>query len=169
MITDVSRLRPHRCTIITSIASNTDCGGGRRAAASTLDNGHQSKNRPPTSATGQKPLPERLKAASVIFHVRAQLAESGDPIKDHTQAWPDTRKVVDLGVLTVDRIVLDSIAAEKKLLFLPGNVTDGIEPSDDPLIAARDASYAVSAGRRGFSPWGRLSWVSARAEVTGRL
>ena len=36
---------PHRCTIITSIASNTDCGGGRRAAASSLDTGHQSKNR----------------------------------------------------------------------------------------------------------------------------
>ena len=28
MITDVSRLRPHHCTIITSIASNTDRGGG---------------------------------------------------------------------------------------------------------------------------------------------
>jgi catalase len=34
------------------------------------------------------------------------------------------------------------------LLFLPGNVTEGIEPSDDPLIPARDNSYAVSFGRR---------------------
>src|SRR5260370_5026068 len=43
MITDVSRLRPHLCTIITSITSNSDRGGGRRAARPALDKGHQSK------------------------------------------------------------------------------------------------------------------------------
>ena len=96
-------------------------------------------------------LPQRLRTAPVIFHVKAQLAEPGDPTKDPSQPWPDTRRVVDLGVLTIDRTVPDSAAAEKKLLFLPGNVTDGIEPSDDPLISARDAAYAVSADRRGES------------------
>jgi catalase len=94
-------------------------------------------------------LPQRLKTAPVIFHVKAQLAEPGDPTNDPSQPWPDTRRVVDLGVLTIDRTVPDSATAEKKLLFLPGNVTDGIEPSDDPLISARDAAYAVSAERRG--------------------
>lgn len=39
-----------------------------------------------------------------------------------------------------------------KLLFLPGRLTDGIEPSDDPLIAARDGSYTVSFGRRSANP-----------------
>jgi hypothetical protein len=52
MITDVSRLRPHLCTIITTIASNTDRGGGRRAALPALDTGHQSKNRLPMSQMG---------------------------------------------------------------------------------------------------------------------
>ena len=94
-------------------------------------------------------LPQRLKTAPVIFHVKAQLAEPGDPTNDPSQPWPDTRRVVDLGVLAIDRTVPDSATAEKKLLFLPGNVTDGIEPSDDPLISARDAAYAVSAERRG--------------------
>ena len=42
MITDVSRLRLHRCTIITSIASDTDCGGRIPSCASALDKGHQS-------------------------------------------------------------------------------------------------------------------------------
>jgi catalase len=42
----------------------------------------------------------------------------------------------------------DSLAAEKKLLYLPNNLTDGIEVSDDPLIDARDQAYAVSYGRR---------------------
>jgi catalase len=34
------------------------------------------------------------------------------------------------------------------LLFLPSNLTDGIEVSDDPLIDARNQAYAVSFGRR---------------------
>jgi catalase len=90
----------------------------------------------------------RLAKGPVTFHIKAQLAAAGDSTKDPTQAWPEDRKVVDLGVLTIDKSVADSVAAQRKLLFLPGRLTDGIEPSDDPLIAARDGSYAVSFGRR---------------------
>ena len=97
-------------------------------------------------------LPARLAKGPVTFHIKAQLAAAGDPTNDATRAWPDDRKVVDLGVLTIDKAVADSAAAEKKLLFLPGRLTDGIEPSDDPLIAARDAAYAVSFGRRTANP-----------------
>jgi len=97
-------------------------------------------------------LPARLAKGPATFHIKAQLAAAGDPTMDATQAWPDDRKVVDLGVLTIDRTVTDSAAAERKLLFLPGRLTDGIEPSDDPLIAARDAAYAVSFGRRSANP-----------------
>jgi len=97
-------------------------------------------------------LPQRLAKGPVTFHIKAQLAAPGDPTKDPTRAWPDDRTVVDLGVLTIDKAVADSAAAEKKLLFLPGRLTDGIEPSDDPLIAARDGSYAVSFGRRSAAP-----------------
>jgi catalase len=96
-------------------------------------------------------LPKRLAAGPVTFHIKAQLAAAGDPTSDATKPWPDDRKVVDLGVLTIEKAVPDSAAAQKALLFLPGNVTDGIEPSDDPLIAARDAAYAVSFGRRSNS------------------
>ena len=58
------------------------------------------------------------------------------------------RKTVTLGTLTVERVVADSANAEKVLLFLPSQVPDGIEPSDDPMIKARDDAYAVSFGRR---------------------
>src|SRR5262245_7423398 len=93
-------------------------------------------------------LPLRLAKGPVTFQIKAQLAAPGDSAKDPTQAWPDDRKVVTLGVVTIDRIVADSDAAQKKLLFLPGRLTEGIEPSDDPLIAARDGSYAESFERR---------------------
>ena len=62
--------------------------------------------------------------------------------------WPDNRPRVELGVLTLTSAAADSEEAEKKLLFLPGQVTDGIEPSDDPLINARDGAYAISFSRR---------------------
>ncbi|WP_264714216.1 catalase family peroxidase [Limobrevibacterium gyesilva] len=93
-------------------------------------------------------LPERLKRGPVTFHLKAQLAGSGDSTKDPTQPWPADRKVVELGVLTIDKAVANSAEAQKALLFLPGQLTDGIEPSDDPLIDVRDGAYAVSFSRR---------------------
>jgi catalase len=79
-------------------------------------------------------LPERLKHGPVTFHLRAQLATAGDSTKDPTIAWPNDRKSVELGVLTINKVVADSAETEKKLLFLPGALTEGIEKSDDPLI-----------------------------------
>jgi catalase len=52
-------------------------------------------------------------------------------------------------VLTLDKAVMNSAEAQKKLLFLPGQLTDGVELSDDPMIGVRDAAYAVSFSRRG--------------------
>jgi catalase len=93
-------------------------------------------------------LPPRLAHSPVTFHLKVQLAAPGDPTKDPTQAWPDDRKVVDLGTITIDKAAANSTEAEKPLLFLPGQLTDGIEPSDDPLIDVRDAAYPVSFSRR---------------------
>ena len=93
-------------------------------------------------------LPSRLKRGPITFHLKAQLANPGDLTKDPTQPWPKDRKVVDLGTLTMDKAVADSAKAEKELLFLPGRLIDGIEPSDDPLIELRDGAYAESFSRR---------------------
>ena len=108
----------------------------------------------PADAAKQAPnflvdeLPQRLKQGPVTFRLQAQLAAAGDNTKDPTMPWPADRKVVDLGVLTIDKAVPDSAAAEKKLVFLPGLLTDGIEVSDDPLIDLRSGAYAESFSRR---------------------
>ena len=105
-------------------------------------------------AAKQKPdfltddIRQRLAKGQVRFHLKAQLAAPGDQTKDPTQPWPDDRKVVDLGVIALTKAASDNDAAQKALLFLPNNLTDGIEVSDDPLIDARDQAYAVSYGRR---------------------
>ena len=71
-----------------------------------------------------------------------------DSTKDPTIPWPSDRKVVELGVLTIDKAAPNSAEAEKKLLFLSGQLTDGIEESDDPLIDTRNGAYALSFSRR---------------------
>ena len=93
-------------------------------------------------------LPARLAKGPVGFRMVAHLANPGDQTKDPTQPWPDDRKTVDLGTITITKAVPDSATAQKALLFLPGNVPDGIDASDDPLIDARNQAYAVSFGRR---------------------
>jgi catalase len=96
----------------------------------------------------QHELRARLAKEPVRFSLSAQLAEPGDQTEDPTQPWPADRKLVDLGTITLTKTAADNAEAQKALLFLPGNLTDGIEVSDDPLIDARNQAYAVSFGRR---------------------
>src|ERR1700721_320503 len=114
----------------------------------------------PEEAAKQSPdylfddLARRIAQKPVVFHLKAQLAEPGDQTKDASQPWPADRKVVDLGVLTLNKVVPNSAQVEKKLLFLPTNLTPGIELSDDPLPSVRSAAYGVSFGRRSQSSSG---------------
>jgi catalase len=93
-------------------------------------------------------LPKRIAKRPVVFHLKAQIAAADDQTKDPSQPWPDDRKVVDLGVLTLDKPVADSLEAQKKLLFLPTHLIDGIELSDDRLPAIRAEVYALAFARR---------------------
>jgi catalase len=90
----------------------------------------------------------RLKQKPVTFRLKAQLAAAGDQTSDPAKPWPDDREVVDLGTITLDNAVANSAEAEKPLLFLPGQIIDGIELSDDPLVSIRDGAYAESFSRR---------------------
>lgn len=91
---------------------------------------------------------ERLKKGPITFHLKAQLAAQGDQISDGAKPWPDDRKELDLGVLTIAKVAADPFEAQNKLLFLPGQLPDGIEQSDDPMIDIRNAAYPISFARR---------------------
>ncbi|KMO21291.1 catalase [Methylobacterium platani JCM 14648] len=93
-------------------------------------------------------MPAHLAKAPVAFRVEAQIAQPGDSTKDSTIPWPEDRRFVDLGTLTLTKAVPDSQTVEKTLLFMPNNLPDGVEVSDDPLIDARVQAYAISFGRR---------------------
>jgi len=93
-------------------------------------------------------LGERLQKAPVEFTIALQIAQPGDPTNDCTKLWPVDRRVVNLGALTITTLMSDSLERQRKLLYDPTRLIDGIELSDDPLPAIRSATYAISRERR---------------------
>ena len=89
-------------------------------------------------------LRARLAKGPAKFKLLVQVAEPGDPTDDGSLVWPEERKKVDMGVITITSAVADSAAAEKDLLFDPAQLTDGIELGDDPLPALRSEVYMLS-------------------------
>jgi catalase len=91
----------------------------------------------------QTEILQRLGKGPVRFTWYAQIAEQGDAIEDPAVAWPANRKLVKLGVVTLTGVVPNEAAADKKTLFLPGNLPDGMEAAD-PMIPVRNESYPLS-------------------------
>jgi catalase len=89
---------------------------------------------------------QRIKQAPVKFKMVLQVAEPGDKLDDPSIAWPDTRRIVELGTLAISQAAVDA-NADKPLLFQPNALTAGIEVQD-PMVNIRAAAYAVSFGRR---------------------
>jgi len=91
---------------------------------------------------------DRLKKGPVKFKLFVQLAQPGDVTNDATVVWPDSNPKVELGEISIATADPDSLATEKKLLFVPTALIDGIAASDDPIIPLRGAAYGVSYGLR---------------------
>jgi len=72
------------------------------------------------------------------------LGEPGDSTADATLAWPDDRRHIDAGMLTIDQVSSEDDGACADIKCDPWVLPPGIEPSDDPLLSARSAVYARS-------------------------
>ena len=90
---------------------------------------------------------ERLARGLVSFQLLLQIAAEGDDLDDPSVAWPENRERIELGYVEIHRVVANSAAAERDLLFLPGALPEGIE-AQDPMIKARQSAYPVSFERR---------------------
>ena len=93
-------------------------------------------------------LRRRVAAGRAGFVLRAQVAEPGDDLADPTTPWPQTRRRLTLGRLDLTSVPEDQDRDGEDLAFDPGLLPDGIERSDDPILAVRSAVYAASARRR---------------------
>jgi catalase len=95
---------------------------------------------------------ERVGKGPVKFKIMVQIANDGDVVDDATIHWPEDRKVLELGKLTLTAPVADSAREQKQIIFDPIPRVDGIEPSDDPLLELRAAIYLISGRRRRSAP-----------------
>lgn len=93
-------------------------------------------------------LRRRVAAAPVVFDLKFQLAEAGDPVDDPTQAWPAARRLLPVGQLVIDGVAPGAGGACERITYNPTVLPRGIEPSADPVLRARAAAYALSLGRR---------------------
>jgi catalase len=93
-------------------------------------------------------IAERIAKGPVNYKVLVQVANEGDVLDDATVHWPEDRKVLELGTISLAALVPDDAHEQKQIIFDPIPRVEGIEPSDDPLLELRAAIYLLSGRRR---------------------
>jgi catalase len=72
------------------------------------------------------------------------IAQADDPTNDATLPWPEGRRRIDAGTITIDQASSEDGGRCTAVNYDPLVLPSGIEPSDDPLLSARSAVYARS-------------------------
>jgi catalase len=105
----------------------------------------EAAKRPPTALADN--LRASLEKGAVKFRLLVQVGAADDPTSDATKVWPDSRPTIELGEIAITK-ALDTKKVENGLLFMPTNLTKGIDVSDDPILNTRTEAYGESYGRR---------------------
>ncbi|WP_212625417.1 catalase family peroxidase [Pseudomonas sp. PP3] len=112
---------------------------------------------PQSSVAGEAPtqvdyleqdLNEELKSGPKRWSLVFTLANPGDPANDASKQWQGDHQTLDAGTLVIDRDMPQIEGDCRDINFDPLMLPEGIEGSDDPLLAARSAAYARSYLRR---------------------
>src|SRR5262249_6224982 len=93
-------------------------------------------------------LKARLNTGPAQFRLIIQIPNPGDPTHDPSQVWPDDRRTVEAGTISIASIDTHKAAFGKGKGYDPTHLTDGIELSDDPLPILRAKVYSLSAAVR---------------------
>lgn len=92
-------------------------------------------------------LQDRLADGPVNFTLKVRFGAPEDSTDDPTQVWPSNRPEINAGQLRITNIA-DNQHFWNSQSFDPNNLTDGIYPSDDPVLKIRSFVYAISYDRR---------------------
>jgi catalase len=96
----------------------------------------------------QQALIDRAKQGPVRWDMLVTIGEPGDPQTDPTVAWPQGRKEIKAGTLTITEAMPQAGAPCEKINYDPLVMSDGIAATDDPVLLFRSPSYAVSYVKR---------------------
>ncbi len=90
----------------------------------------------------------RTKHGPVRWDMWLTIGKHGDPENNPTLAWPDNRKEIKVGVLTISSAMPQQGAECERINFDPLVMADGIEPTDDPVLLFRSPAYGTSFVKR---------------------
>ena len=90
----------------------------------------------------------RVARGPVQWHLLVTIGQPGDVTSDPTIPWPAERERVDVGTLTINHVETEAPGNCRDINFDPLVLPAGIEPSDDPILSARSATYSQSFTRR---------------------
>lgn len=88
-------------------------------------------------------LDERLASQPVRFDYQVQIAAQGDSTVDPSKPW-HSDQTVTVGTLEITGVETEREHGGDIVVFDPMRVTDGIEPSDDPVLRFRTVAYSAS-------------------------
>lgn len=95
----------------------------------------------------QPALIRRTQQGPVRWDMVVAIGEPSDPQDNPTLAWPATRQKIKAGVLTINAAMPQKGAECEPINYDPLVMSDGIAPTNDPVLLFRSPSYAVSAGK----------------------
>jgi catalase len=102
----------------------------------------------PTAAEGKNYLFDNLTAQIARqpqqWRLIVAVGQADDPTNDATLPWPEDRRQIDAGTITIDQASSEDGGRCTAVNYDPLVLPSGIEPSDDPLLSARSAVYARS-------------------------
>lgn len=96
----------------------------------------------------QEEIAERAGNDGVRFDLEVTIAAPGDPTDDPSKHWPASRDTIIAGTLELTKVVPDPETGGHIVVFDPTRMTDGIELSDDRMLAYRARAYSASAALR---------------------
>jgi catalase len=110
---------------------------------------------PFTSESGAQPLRAgknylfddliaRIQKQPLQWRLVLTIGQPGDPTDDATLPWPEDRRQIDAGMVSIDHAFGEDAGACTDINYDPLVLPSGIEPSGDPLLSARSSTYARS-------------------------
>jgi catalase len=93
-------------------------------------------------------IKERIRKEPVKFQILVQVGEQGDVTDDATVRWPEDRKKVAFGEVSLTAIAENNVGEQQHVIFDPIPRVDGIEASADPLFEPRANVYLIAGRRR---------------------
>jgi len=97
----------------------------------------------------EQALISRAQKGPMRWDMVVSIGEPGDSVDNPTLAWPETRKKVKVGTLSIKAAMPQQKGAEcEPINFDPLVMADGIDASNDPILLFRSPAYAVSYSKR---------------------